>query len=415
MAVIVKKFGGSSVANVERIKRVAEIIASNHAKGNQTVVVVSAMGDSTDDLLELANQITANPSPREIDMLLTTGEQVSISLLTMALHELGLPAISLTGWQARITTESVHGKARVKDIDNQKILDELSQGKIVIVAGFQGISNEGEITTLGRGGSDTSAVSIAAAIHADLCEIYTDVEGVYTSDPRVVKNAQKLDEISYDEMLELANLGAVVLHPRAVENAKNHGVPLVVRSSFIHKEGTIIKEEKDMESVKVVTGVAHDLDVARVQVIDLNNEIGTLSNLFNTLANHNINVDMIVTSDYYADKINVSFSTSNKDLKEALQILENKFASNTKIKYDQNLAKVSIVGAGMISNPGVAAEMFQILSKAEIPIRMVTTSEIKVSCLVPSEQALAAVKVLHDSFHLDEKSLNTHELNNTVK
>ncbi len=406
MGIIVQKFGGSSVANVERMKRVAGIIASNHAQGNQIVVVVSAMGDSTDDLLELASQITSNPSPREIDMLLTTGEQVSISLLTMALHSLGIPAISLTGWQAGITTESIHGKARVKNIENRRIIDELKQGKVVIVAGFQGISKEGEITTLGRGGSDTSAVSLAAAIEADLCEIYTDVEGVYTSDPRVVKNAQKLNEISYDEMLELANLGAVVLHPRAVENAKNHNVRLVVRSSFINKEGTIIKEEKEMESVKVVTGVAHDLDVARVQVIDLDNELGTLSNLFKTLANHSINVDMIVTSDYYADKINVSFSISNKDLKETLQILENNSSTNTKIKFDQNLAKVSIVGAGMISNPGVAAEMFHILSKAGIPIRMVSTSEIKVSCLVPSEQALEAVMVLHESFHLEGSLVN---------
>ncbi|MFV9511114.1 aspartate kinase [Tepidibacillus sp. LV47] len=402
MGIIVKKFGGSSVANVDRMKAVAKIIAKTKDQGHQCVVVVSAMGDHTDELIDLAHQISAHPSSRELDMLMTTGEQVSISLLAMTLQEMGYRAISLTGWQAGIETEEVYGKARITNIDTKRILHELEKDQIVIVAGFQGISNQ-EITTLGRGGSDTSAVALAAALHADVCEIYTDVEGVYTTDPRVVKNAKKLNEISYDEMLELANLGAVVLHPRSVENAKHHRVKLVVRSSFVDTPGTEIKEEKSMENVRVVTGVAYDLDVTRVQVVDLENKIDALADLFTTLANENINVDMIVTSDYEKDRINVSFSISDQDIGPTLKVLEKKLGEQAKVSHDHHLAKVSIVGAGMISNPGVAAKMFKILSDAGIPIHMVTTSEIKVSCLVPKTQAKQAVQVLHDAFELGQE------------
>jgi len=401
MGIIVQKFGGTSVANLDRMKAVAKIIAETKDKGKQVVAVVSAMGDHTDELLELAHQISTNPSSRELDMLVTTGEQVSMSLLTMTLQELGYQAISLTGWQAGIETEDVHGKARITNIESARVKEELESGKIVIVAGFQGLSSKQEITTLGRGGSDTSAVALAAVLAAELCEIYTDVDGVYTTDPRVVKTARKLNEISYDEMLELANLGAAVLHPRSVENAKHHGVKLVVRSSFAGVPGTEIKEEKTMESIRVVTGIAYDMDVARVQVIDLENKMDALADLFTSLANENINVDMIVTSDYDKDHINVSFSITDQDTHSALHVLSKKLNTQAKVSHDHHLAKVSIVGAGMISNPGVAAKMFQILSGAGISIHMVTTSEIKVSCLVPKAQAKEAVQVLHDAFKLE--------------
>jgi len=405
MALVVQKFGGSSVAGVQRIKEVAKIINRTYLEGNQCVVVVSAMGDYTDEMLDLAKQLNGNPPQRELDMLLTTGEQASIALLAMAMNDLDRQAISFTGWQAGIKTEAVHGKARILDINTDRIFSELNKGKIVLVAGFQGISSGGEITTLGRGGSDTSAVALAAALNADVCEIYTDVEGVYTTDPRVVPDASKLDEISYDEMLELANLGAVVLHPRAVETAKHHRVKLVVRSSFKNSPGTEIKEESAMENVKVVAGVAFDLDVARIRVIGLNYKVDTLSNLFTKLGERKLNVDMIVSSDYENEKINVAFSTTMADLDEALKILSIELEPQVKIIYDTNLAKVSIVGAGMISNPGVAAKMFQTLSDRNIPIRMVSTSEIKVSCLVPKELAKDAVRVLHEAFGLNTESL----------
>ncbi|KXG44980.1 aspartate kinase [Tepidibacillus decaturensis] len=403
MGIVVQKFGGTSVGTIDRIKNVAKIVTKTKEQGNQVVVVVSAMGDSTDDLLDMAHQITSTPSSRELDMLLTTGEQVSISLLAMALQEIGFSAISFTGWQAGVKTESVHSKARITDISSERIVQELKNDKIVIVAGFQGVSEEGEITTLGRGGSDTSAVALAAALKADLCEIYTDVDGVYTTDPRIEPKAKKLKEVSFDEMLELANLGAVVLHPRAVENAKKFGVHLVVRSSLVQVEGTVIKEEHGMEHVKVVTGVAYDMDVARVQVIGLENKINALSDLFSTLAKEKVNVDMIVTSDYGEDKINVSFSITSSDLQHTLAILERYVGSCTMISHEDHLAKVSIVGAGMISNPGVAAKMFEVLSNADIPIKMVTTSEIKVSCLVPKEYAISGVQELHRSFELDHE------------
>lgn len=403
MALIVQKYGGTSVGSVERIGRVADRIIRTKQEGYDVVVVVSAMGDTTDDLLELAKQITSNPSEREMDMLLTTGEQVSTALLAMALQVRGCEAISYTGWQAGILTESVHGRARIQDIQPARLHASINEGKVVIVAGFQGITEEGEIATLGRGGSDTSAVSLAAALQADLCEIYTDVTGIYSADPRVVKAARKLNGISYDEMLEFAALGAVVLHPRAVECAKQHQVKLTVRSSFAEEEGTIVEEDSEMEQGLVVRGVAHDLNVAKVKILQLPNQIGTLSKLFTTLAAAHVNVDIIVQSEHGAETVDISFSISGDDADRTRALLDEKKSElgfNSAV-YETNLAKVSIVGSGMITNSGVAAKMFEELALSQIPIKMVSTSEIKVSCVVPKELALVGVERLHTAFGLD--------------
>ncbi|QZT33599.1 aspartate kinase [Caldalkalibacillus thermarum TA2.A1] len=404
MGLIVQKFGGTSVGSVERIQHVANLIKQEVDNGHSVVVVVSAMGKSTDQLADLACEITPRPSPREMDMLLTTGEQVSIALLSMALHELGLDAVSLTGWQAGILTEGVHQNARILDIDEQKILRYVEEGKVVVVAGFQGITREGQITTLGRGGSDTTAVALAAALGADRCDIYTDVTGVFTADPRIVPTASQLKEISYDEMLELANLGAGVLHPRAVECAKNHQVKLTVRSSFEAVEGTEVKEEALMETGKVVHGVAHEDQVTKVTVKGLKNEIGTLARLFNLLAEYHINVDIIVNQNIQGqERTHISFSLDTQDLDKALQVLEEHKAQldYEDVVFEREMAKVSIVGAGMISNPGVAAKMFQSLAEAGIEIKMVSTSEIKVSCVVPRKDMVKAVQALHSAFGLD--------------
>lgn len=403
MGLIVQKFGGTSVGTIERIQKVADRIIQTKSKGKDVVAVVSAMGKSTDVLVDMANQISSNPSDREMDMLLTTGEQVTIALLCMALQEKGCPAVSMTGWQAGIETESIHSRARIKEIENKKIQEALSQGKVVIVAGFQGVTADGEITTLGRGGSDTTAVALAASLKAELCEIYTDVVGVYTADPRIAPQAQKLDRISFDEMLELATLGAGVLHPRAVECAKKHSVKLTVRSSFSDEEGTIIEEEKDMEKGLIVSGVAHDEQVAKVTVTNMSNQIGTLSSLFTTLAEAHINVDVIIQSSYEAALTNISFSVSGDDLDRTLEILRlNQEKLNyEEVIYEKGLAKVSIVGAGMVTNPGVAANMFKVLAEANVNIKMVSTSEIKVSCIIPAELTQTAVKSLHTAFGLD--------------
>lgn len=407
MGIVVQKFGGTSVGTIERIGRVADRILSYKEAGHQMVVVVSAMGKSTDVLVDLAKQISVQPNEREMDMLLSTGEQVTIALLSMMLASKGHRAVSLTGWQAGITTESIHGKARIKQIDNQRMLDELAQGKIVIVAGFQGISDEGEITTLGRGGSDTTAVAFAASLQAEKCEIFTDVSGVYTADPRVVPAAQKLDAISYDEMLELANLGAGVLHPRSVESAKKHGVCLVVRSSFTDEEGTYVQEGKQLETGRVVSGVAHDKDVAKITVVGMPAQVGTLSCLFNTLAGHNVNVDIIIQSSYDAKASNISFTVAGTDLTHALNTLESTRPElgYEKVEYEEALTKVSIVGAGMVNNPGVAAEMFRELAEQQISIKMVSTSDIKVSCVIASEYAERAVRALHTIFKLDAEKV----------
>jgi aspartate kinase len=403
VSIIVQKFGGTSVGSVEKIQNVASRILEEKNRGNDVVVVVSAMGKTTDTLVGLAREITSHPSKREMDMLLSTGEQVTISLLTMALLQAGQEAISYTGWQAGIETESVHSNARITNIHTEKMTTQLQSGKVVIVAGFQGMTPSGEITTLGRGGSDTTAVAIAAALKADRCDIYTDVDGVYTSDPRYIEGARKLPSISYDEMLELANLGAGVLHPRAVEFAKNYQIPLEVRSSLEKVEGTYIEEEASMEQNLVVRGVAFEDEIVRVTVFGLGNALTGLSSVFTTLAKNHLNVDIIIQSQTDRNTTNLSFSIKEQDLDEALAVLEKNqdVLGFTHIEHERDLAKVSIVGSGMISNPGVAAEMFEVLAQSDIVVKMVSTSEIKVSAVVDQVNMQKAAGVLHTAFKLD--------------
>lgn len=405
LGIIVQKFGGTSVGTVERILNVANRVIQEKENGNDVVVVVSAMGKSTDHLVELAGQITSKPNKREMDMLLTTGEQVTISLLSMALQEKGYQAISFTGWQAGIETEASHGNARITNINTDHILKELAEEKIVVVAGFQGVSDENQITTLGRGGSDTTAVALAAALKADKCDIYTDVTGVYTTDPRYVKGARKLETISYDEMLELANLGAGVLHPRAVEFAKNYNVLLEVRSSMENERGTIIGEESNMEENLIVRGIAFEDQVTRVSVLGLPNELPTLSTIFSRLANHGINVDIIIQNTSSVNKTSISFSIKTSDLDDTNTILKQLKAdlNYERIEVESGLAKVSIVGSGMVSNPGVAAEMFAVLAGQGVEVKMVSTSEIKVSTVIAQEQMVPAVDVLHSTFELSKE------------
>jgi aspartate kinase len=405
LGIIVQKFGGTSVGTVERILNVANRVIQEKENGNDVVVVVSAMGKSTDHLVELAGQITSKPNKREMDMLLTTGEQVTISLLSMALQEKGYQAISFTGWQAGIETEASHGNARITNINTDHILKELAEEKIVVVAGFQGVSDENQITTLGRGGSDTTAVALAAALKADKCDIYTDVTGVYTTDPRYVKGARKLETISYDEMLELANLGAGVLHPRAVEFAKNYNVLLEVRSSMENERGTIIGEESNMEENLIVRGIAFEDQVTRVSVLGLPNDLPTLSTIFSRLANHGINVDIIIQNTSSVNKTSISFSIKTSDLDDTNTILKQLKAdlNYERIEVESGLAKVSIVGSGMVSNPGVAAEMFAVLAGQGVEVKMVSTSEIKVSTVIAQEQMVPAVDVLHSTFELSKE------------
>ncbi|MCH1627954.1 aspartate kinase [Fredinandcohnia quinoae] len=402
MGIIVQKFGGTSVGSPERIIHVANRIIQEVNAGNQVVVVVSAMGKTTDQLVGLAADISSSPSKREMDMLLSTGEQVTIALLSIALLEKGYDAISYTGWQAGIQTESLHSNARITDIDISRVKQSLDEQKIVVVAGFQGVSANGEITTLGRGGSDTTAVALAAALKAEKCDIYTDVTGVFTTDPRYVTSARKLQSISYDEMLELANLGAGVLHPRAVEFAKNYEMPLEVRSSIEYENGTIIEEEVSMEKNLVVRGIAFEDQVTRVTVCGLPNGLQTLSTIFGTLAKHGINVDIIIQSTYAHDKTNISFSVKTDDLRDTIGVLESnkELLRFDEIQHEGGLAKVSIVGSGMVSNPGVAADMFQVLANEEIQVKMVSTSEIKVSTVVEQQNMVKAVEALHNAFNL---------------
>jgi aspartate kinase len=402
MGIIVQKFGGTSVGSIERIQHVANRVIEELEKGNKVVVVVSAMGKTTDKLVDLAKQISAQPSKREMDMLLTTGEQVSIALLAMALHEKGYKAISLTGWQAGITTEEMHGNARITGIDTARICKHLGEGAIVIVAGFQGVTETGEITTLGRGGSDTTAVALAAALKADKCDIYTDVTGVFTTDPRYIKAARKIKEISYDEMLELANLGAGVLHPRAVEFAKNYEVLLEVRSSMENESGTIVKGEVSMEQHLIVRGIAFEDQVTRITVDGIGNSLHALPTIFTALAKRGINVDIIIQSAENADTTSVSFSIRTEDLPETLQVLQSLEGVN--VRYESGLAKVSIVGSGMISNPGVAARMFEVLAGQNIEIKMVSTSEIKISTVIDEKNMVRAVEALHEAFGLAEEA-----------
>ncbi|WP_273716970.1 aspartate kinase [Alkalihalobacillus pseudalcaliphilus] len=405
MARIVQKYGGTSVGTVERIKHVANRIAESFTQGNDLVIVVSAMGKSTDTLVEMAQALTENPNKREMDMLLTTGEQVTIALLTMALLERGIDAISYTGWQAGIETDTQHGNAQIQDINTTKIEAALHQNQVVIVAGFQGISQDSQITTLGRGGSDTTAVALAAALQAKRCEIYTDVTGVFTTDPRFVKAARKLHSISYDEMLEMAHLGAGVLHPRAVEFAKNYDVPLVVASSMVEEEGTIIEEVVSVEKGLVVRGIAFENDVTKVSVVGLPNEMNTLARLFSTLSRHFINVDIIVQNETDSEHVTISFTVTQSTLTDTISALEKAQMelNYENIEYESGLAKVSIVGSGMVSNPGVAAQMFDVLANEAISIKMVSTSEIKVSTVISEDDMVIAVEALHEAFQLAEE------------
>ena len=398
---IVKKFGGTSVADKDRIFNVAKRCIEDYQKGNDVVVVLSAMGKMTDVLIEQAKEINPNPPKREMDMLFTTGEQTSVALMSMAMAALGVPAISLNAFQVQMHTTSVYGNARLKRIDSDRILNELEQRKIVIITGFQGIDKFDNYTTLGRGGSDTTAVALAAALNADACEIYTDVEGVYTADPRKVHTARKLKEITYDEMLELATLGAGVLHNRSVEMAKKYGVQLVVRSSLNTAEGTVVKEEVKMEKM-LVSGVAADKDVARVALIGLKDEPGVAFRLFNHLARHNINVDMILQSVGREGTKDISFTTNEASVDEAVEIIERHFKEYDRIDTEKNVAKVSIVGAGMMSNAGVAAKMFEALYDEGINIRMISTSEIRVTVLIDEKYTEHAMNAVHDKFALGD-------------
>ncbi len=399
---IVQKFGGSSVANKERVFNVAERIAETYRNGNSVVVTVSAQGDTTDELIEKAMEINEKPSRREMDMLLSTGEQISISLLAMALEKLGVPAISLTGWQAGVHTDSKYSVAKIKKINTERILSELDAKKVVIVAGFQGINKYDDITTLGRGGSDTSAVALAAALHADRCQIYTDVDGVFTTDPRICPEAKKLSEITYDEMLELASLGANVLMNRSVELAKKYNVNLEVLSSLKKVEGTFVKEVTKVEKSNV-RGIARDNDVAMISVLDVPDEPGIAFKVFSMLAKNNINVDMILQSIGREDKKDISFSVKSGDCEDAVKLLrENNIIQAREVVYKDNVSKVSIVGAGMISNPGVASAMFEAMYDSNINIHMICTSEIKVSILIDREYAEKAVRTLHEKYNLDK-------------
>ncbi|WP_219836428.1 aspartate kinase [Paenibacillus sp. R14(2021)] len=403
MSLIVMKFGGSSVGSTERMQRVARRIADYKEAGHGVVVVVSAMGDTTDDLIDQSKQLNEKPPVREMDMLLAVGEQISVALLAMAIDAIGHKSKSFTGWQAGIETEAVHGKARITDIRPDRIHEAVESGHAVIVAGFQGATVQGEITTLGRGGSDTTAVALAAAIKADVCEIYTDVDGVYSTDPRVVKCARKLDEISYDEMLELANLGAAVLHPRAVEYAKNYNVKLVVRSSFTQNEGTSVKEEAVMEQGMVVRGIAYDKNVARISILGVGDVPGVLAKVFGALASSGIDVDIIVQSGTQEGKADFAFTVSSNDRDKAISVVE---SIRGEVPYreltsEQNLVKVSIVGAGMVSNPGVAAKMFAAIYDLGINLIMVTTSEIRLSVVITAERAQEVVLALHSAYGLD--------------
>ena len=399
MSLIVQKFGGSSVANAERVMNVAGIVTDTYSKGNDVIVVVSAQGDTTDDLIEKAKEINPHASKRETDMLLSAGEQISISLLAMAIEKLGYPVVSLLGWQAGFQTTSAHTSARIKRVVPDRIKKELDQRRIVIVAGFQGLNRYDDITTLGRGGSDTSAVAIATALHADLCQIYTDVEGVYTADPRKVKKAIKLKEISYDEMLELATLGAQVLNNRSVEMAKKYNIELEVLSSLTKAPGTLVKENAKMEKM-LISGVAKDTDVARISVTGIPDRPGLAFKMFAKLSAKDINVDIILQSIGRNDTKDISFTVAKSKGEEAVAILKDyiNVIGAKEVLYDDNIAKVSIVGAGMESHAGVASKMFEALYNSHINIQMISTSEIKVSVLIDKNDADTAVAAIHSKF-----------------
>ena len=401
---IVKKFGGTSVANKERIFNVAKRCIADYKKGNNIVVVLSAMGKYTDELVAKAKDINPNPPKREMDMLYTIGEQMSVALMAMAMDELGVRAISLNAFQVAMHTTSVHGNARLKKIDTERIRRELDDRKIVLVTGFQGINKYDDFTTLGRGGSDTTAVALAAALPADACEIYTDVDGVYTADPRLVPTARKLKAITYNEMLDLATLGAGVLHNRSVEMAKKYGVQIVVRSSLNESEGTVVKEVvKKMERM-LISGVALDKDADRISVIGIRDVPGSAFKLFNTLAKHNINVDIIIQSVGREGTKDISFTVSSENLHDAIELLEERKETLgfERVEYNEDVVKLSVVGAGMMSNPGVAAKMFECLYNQNININMIATSEIRITVLIPEKDAVKAMNAVHDAFVLPD-------------
>lgn len=402
MGLIVQKYGGTSVRDAERVMNVARRIVEAYDAGNNVVVAVSAQGDTTDELIEKAKEINPGASKREMDMLLSTGEQISISLLAMAIEKIGRPVISLTGWQAGFKTDTSYGNARISKIDTDRLKNELDKRKIVIVAGFQGLNKYDDITTLGRGGSDTSAVALAATLGADVCEIYTDVDGVYTADPRFVKNAKKLDEISYDEMLELASLGANVLHNRSVEMAKKYHVKLAVKSSLNKNEGTFVKGVNKVEKM-LVRGVTRDNDVARISLCGVEDTPGKAFTVFSLISKEDIGVDLILQSIGSEGRKDISFTVKESDLDRVLKILEDndEKIGARELKYTADVSKVSIVGAGMVNNAGVATSMFEALYNAHINISMIATSEIKISVLVARKDAERAVNAIHDEFLLD--------------
>ena len=404
MALIVQKFGGSSVADANRVRNVANRVVETANAGNKVVVVVSAQGDTTDDLIEKAMEINPNASKREMDMLFTIGEQMSVALMSMAMDSLGVPAVSLNAFQVAMHTTSAHGSARLKKIDAARIRRELDNRRIVVVTGFQGIDKYNDYTTLGRGGSDTTAVALAAALHADACEIYTDVDGVYTADPRLVPTARKLESISYDEMLDLAALGAGVLHSRSVELAKKYGVQLVVRSSLNESEGTIVKGVgKKMERM-LISGVALDREADRISVIGIADVPGSAFKLFHTLAKNNINVDIIIQSVGRDGTKDISFTVSHNNLNEAVELLNSckEQLGFDHIEYNCDVVKLSVVGSGMMSHPGVAAKMFECLYNENVNINMIATSEIRITVLIPEKDALRAMNAVHDAFGLAE-------------
>lgn len=405
MSVILQKFGGSSLATPERILEVAKRVAKAKKSGQEIIIVVSAMGKTTDGLIEMVSQITPTPCERELDMLVSTGEQVSSALFAIALNSIGCPAISLTAQQAGILTDSVHTKARIVEVDTKRIERELKSDKIVVVTGFQGITNDEDITTLGRGGSDTTAVALAAALKARVCEIYTDVDGVYTADPGVVKGARKLDSISYDEMLEMASAGARVLQSRAVEFAKKYGVVLHVRSSFNRREGTLVLEEVDGVEKILVSGVTGDPNQSKITILKVPDRPGVAAQVFGALADAAINVDMIIQSSSEGESNDISFTVAKGDLQKALKSLKkvSEELGAGAVTADDGVAKVSIIGIGMRTHPGVAAKMFATLAKGKINIEMISTSEIKISCVIRREHMEKAIKLLHQAFDLNKR------------
>ncbi len=406
MALVVQKYGGTSVGDLERIANVAKRVIRTKVAGNDVVVVLSAMSGETDRLIRLALQAAGEPNPREYDSLISTGEQVTVTLLAIMLNGMGFPAKSFLGFQVRVLTDQAFNKARIMSIDTERIRDGLNKGMIAVVAGFQGVDAENNITTLGRGGSDTSAVALAAALKADVCDIYTDVDGVYTTDPNICSNARRLDRITYDEMLEMARAGAKVLQPRSVELAKKFNVPVYVKSSFSDEGGTLVtREEKDMEK-EVVAGVTYDRDQAKITIVHVPDRPGVAARLFTPLSEHNIIVDMIIQNASVQGHTDLTFTVSRKDLREATRIIADvvKEVGAEKLEIDDNVAKVSIIGVGMISHSGVAARMFDTLAREGINIMMISTSEIKVSCVVEAKYTELAVTVLHDAFRSDKES-----------